>query len=70
MDNKDYNWFIEADLCEYRGEYVIISKQKVVLHGHDLKRMVAQFKEKYPAEVPKIAWIPEEATLILGCRAW
>jgi len=65
MASKDYNWYLSADLAKYRGEYVIISHQKVVYHGNDLKEMLREFRKKFPEETPTIAKIPEEETLIL-----
>ena len=70
LANRDYDWFVKTDLSEYKGEYVIIQGEKVVLHGRDLTEMLAEFRKKYPKEVPKIARVPEEETLILRYRIW
>ena len=69
-EDKDYDWFVKVDLSKYKGEYVLIREQKVVLHGHDLARMLAEFRKKYSNDVPKVARVPEEETLILGYQAW
>jgi hypothetical protein len=68
LANRDYDWFVKTDLSEYKGEYVIIQGEKVVLHGRDLTEMLAEFRKKYPKEVPKIARVPDEETLIMRCR--
>ena len=65
LSDKEYNWFVKADLSKYKGEYVIIRGKKVVLHGRKLTKLLSEFRRKYPTDVPKIARIPEEETLVL-----
>ncbi|MCK4485795.1 MAG: hypothetical protein KAU38_03430 [Desulfobacterales bacterium] len=68
MATKDYDWFVNSELTEYRGEYVIILHEKVVYHGKDLTKILKEFRRHHPNQVPKIAKIPEEETLILVCE--
>lgn len=65
MPSKDFEWFVNADLGKYRGEYVIISNGKVVLHGSDASKLLQEFRKKNPNITPKIAKVPTEETLIL-----
>lgn len=65
MPQSDLKWFAKAELNKYRGEYVIILNRQVVLHGLNLKEMLAEFRKKYPHETPQVAKIPKEDVLIL-----
>lgn len=70
MTTKDYDWFVESELSEYRGEYVIILDEEVVYHGKDLTEILKEFRRNYPNQVPKVAKIPDEETLILLAEIW
>lgn len=65
MVDADMKWFVHEPLAQYKGEYVVISDKKVVLHGHDLKDMVTEFRKKYPGKTPLVAKIPQKDVLIL-----
>ena len=65
--SKDFSWYVNADLNQYRGEYVIILEEQVVYHGHDLTKLLKKFRKEHPDQVPKVAKIPLEETLVLGC---
>lgn len=65
--SKDFQWYVNADLNQYRGEYVIIIDEQVVYHGPDLAKLLKQFRQEHPHQVPKVAKIPLEETLVLRC---
>ncbi len=67
MATRDYEWYVDSDLSQYRGKYVIILNEKVIYYGKDLTELLRRFREEYPSQIPKIAKIPEEETLILEC---
>lgn len=70
MTTRDYDWFVESELSEYRGEYIIILDEEVVYHGKDLTEILKEFRRNYPNQVPKVAKIPDEETLILLAEIW
>ncbi|PXF57940.1 MAG: hypothetical protein C4B59_14295 [Candidatus Methanogaster sp.] len=65
MASKDFEWFVQNDLKAYRGDYVLIADEKVILHNKSLTKILKEFRAKYPDKTPKIAKIPEEDALIL-----
>ncbi len=65
MISKDFEWYVKADLSRYKGEYVIIKDEKVIYHGKDMNKLLQQFRKRYPNEVPKVAKVPLEETLVL-----
>lgn len=65
--SKDFQWYVDADLNRYRGEYVVILDEQVVYHGPDLAQLLKEFRKTYPHKVPKVAKIPLEETLVLRC---
>jgi hypothetical protein len=62
---KDFEWFVNADLSEYRGEYVIIYEEKVVLHGENPVEMIGEFKSMYAGAIPTMAKVPKQEVLVL-----
>jgi hypoxanthine-guanine phosphoribosyltransferase len=70
MPDKDYNWYLKPEVEKYKGEYVIILNDDIVFHGRDLKKMVKEFRKKYPTEIPHIAKVPTDDILILRSSSW
>ncbi len=62
---SNYEYFIKADTSPYRGEWVVIAKQKIVGHGKDAEKVYKQANKKYKNEEISLAKVPEEQTLIL-----
>ncbi len=60
-----FDWFCEADLSRYRGRYVIIRGRRVISSGKSPDRLLAKFRSKHPKEIPLLAKIPDDDTLIL-----
>jgi len=55
----DYEWYLDADLDEYVGKWVVILNKKVVASGTDIKGMLEDAKRKYPNKTPFLAKVPE-----------
>ncbi len=64
MASRDYDWFLKADMKKYRGKYVIVKGQKIVLSGTNLKQLIQKFKRRYPRQRPIITKIPRDELLI------
>ena len=63
----NYEYFMDADLKRYSGDWIIIVKQKVVAHGPriKMKKMLRGIKETYPREPFLIAKVPKKGIQIL-----
>ncbi len=48
--DENYEWFVQADLREYEGEYVAIAKKQVVAHGEDPGCVYEEAKKRFPGE--------------------
>jgi len=59
------DWFSQADLSRYKGRYVIIRGRRIISSGKSPDRLLQKFRGKYPKEIPLLAKIPDEETLIL-----
>ncbi|MBA2124483.1 hypothetical protein B9J78_06105 [bacterium Unc6] len=46
--DKNFEWFLKADLTKYAGKYVAIAEKKVVLSGMDPGKVYEKAKRKYP----------------------
>jgi len=55
----DYEWYLDADLDEYVGKWVVILNKKVVASGTDIKGVLEDAKRKYPNKTPFLAKVPE-----------
>lgn len=62
--DKNYNFFMKADLKDFIGEWVAICNQKIVSHGTDVKRVFMEAKQKCPKERPFLARVPSKETMI------
>jgi len=63
--SKEFEFFLRADLSKYKGLYVAILDNKIVVSGENAKQIWEECKRKYPDKTPTIAKIPREETLIL-----
>lgn len=61
---KNYEFFMEANLDKYKGEWVAICDDKIVSHGEDVKEVFKIAKEKFPNKKPLLSKVPSEATMI------
>ena len=61
---KSYEYFIEADLDKYTGEWVAICDNKIVAHGKDIKKVFKESQEKCKGKKPLLSKVPSKATMI------
>lgn len=65
MEDVNYEWFLKADLTNYKGLYIAMAEGRVVESGEDPKLVYSKAKEKQPS-VEVVLWkVPSEETLIL-----
>ena len=55
---RTYDYYANADLSKYVGEWVAIVDNKVVAHGKNLKEIIKKTKEQKPNQTPFVAKIP------------
>ena len=48
--DKNFEWFIRADLTSYEGKYVAIAHERVVASGDDPGTIYEAAKAKYPKD--------------------
>ncbi|MBU4436833.1 MAG: hypothetical protein KKH78_01005 [Candidatus Altiarchaeota archaeon] len=66
MASREFNYFTEHSLDKYSDEWVLILKDKVVLHDKDLGKILEESDKKYPRNRDiLLAKVTDERTLIL-----
>jgi len=63
--NNEYQWFLSADLNEYRGKHIAILESEVVASGDNAKEVWERAHGDHPGKEFLMAKIPEEEILIL-----
>lgn len=48
--DKNTEWFVQADLSPYEGEYVAIARQQVVAHGKEPGQVYEEAEKRFPDE--------------------
>ena len=61
---QNYEFFIETDLENYRGEWVAICANKIVSHGKNIKLVVEEAQKKCPNKKPLLSKIPSKSAMI------
>lgn len=66
---KNYEWFLNANLSRYEGQYVAIAREQVVAFGEDPGQVYETAKQCYPSE-EILLWkvIPTGTFVFLICR--
>jgi len=65
--DKNYEYFMQADLGKHVGEWVIIAKERIVASGSgkEMKQALSKVKKEYPEETPFIAKVPQKIIQIV-----
>ena len=63
--SKNFEAYLKLDKTGLENKYVIIVSGEVVAKGEDIEDMLSTVKQKYPDEIPFVAKVPDERTLIL-----
>ncbi len=59
-----YNYFMEADVSQYVGEWIAVSEDKILAHGKNLKEVVDKANSISKGKKFLIARVPSEETMI------
>lgn len=62
--DASYNFFLETDLDNYKGEWITICDNNVISHGNNLKEIVEEAKKKCGNKKFLITRVPSEETMI------
>jgi ABC-type hemin transport system ATPase subunit len=65
IKDKNYEFYINADLSEYAGKWIAIVDGKVVASGDRADSVYDEAKRKYPDKEVMLAKVPTADTLIL-----
>ncbi|GAH26359.1 unnamed protein product [marine sediment metagenome] len=63
--SKDFDIYFKLDKKGLENKYVIIVKGKLVAKVKDIESILDKVKRKYPKEMPFVAKVPDDRTLIL-----
>ncbi len=61
---KNYEFYSNADLSMYGGEWVAIINEKVIAHGKQVKELMKKAKETNPGVTPFIVKVPAKKMLL------
>lgn len=61
---NSYNYFLEANLDRYNGEWITICDNKIISHGDNLKKVVEEAKKECGNKKFIIAKVPSKETMI------
>lgn len=61
----NYQYFLKTDTSRFRGQWIAMSKNKIVAHGKDAKHVYEQATKKYPSTSISLAKVPKEELLVL-----
>lgn len=62
--DKNYQFFMKANVDPYIGEWVAICNQKIISHGKNVKKVFEESKKKCPKESPLMVRVPNKETMI------
>ena len=63
--DKSYEFFLQLKVSPYADEWIAIVDEKVVAHGKEVKKVLAEAQHAYPRSRPLIAKIPGRQAMIL-----
>ena len=62
--DQNYRAYMKEGMENYIGEWVAICNRKIISHGHDVKKVFKEAKDKCPKSRPLITRIPNKETMI------
>ncbi len=69
IKDKNYEFYINADLSEYAGKWIAIVDGKVVASGDRADEVINEVRRKYPHKRFLISKVPEPGLLVLEVEA-
>ena len=62
--NKNYDFFMKADLSPYIGKWIAICNKEIIAYGDSAKTVFEEAKRKCPKERSLLTKVPEKETMI------
>lgn len=62
---RNFEAYLKLNKAGLENKYVVIVNGEIVAKGEDIEDMLEKVKEEYPYEIPFVAKVPDERTLIL-----
>ncbi|MEK6835294.1 MAG: DUF5678 domain-containing protein [Nanoarchaeota archaeon] len=64
MIEKNYNFYMQADLSKFVGQWIAISDNKIISHDKNLKKVYKESKELLREKKPLLVKVPDKETMI------
>jgi len=64
VKEKAYEFYLQADISKYIGEWIAVSEDKILAHGKNLKEVVEKAKLLTGGNKFIIARVPSQETMI------
>ena len=64
IQESNYQYFMQADISKYIGEWIAISENKVIANGKNLKEVTKKAKDISGERKFLLARVPSEETMI------
>mgnify|MGYP000660350989 CR=1 FL=1 len=65
IKDKNYEFYLNADLSEYAGKWIAIVDGKVVASGDRADEVMEEAEKKYPNKEITLAKVPTDDILVL-----
>lgn len=65
LASSNYEFFIKADTSPYKGEWIAIAGNKIIVHGQDAKDVYKKAVKKAGNKDVSLAKVPNEQMLVL-----
>jgi hypothetical protein len=62
---SNYDFFMQADVNSFLGEWIAVCDNKIVTHGNDVKQVYEDAKSKCLTQKFLLARVPNKETMIL-----
>lgn len=64
IQEKNYQFFMEADISNYIGEWIAILEDKIIAHGKNLREVTEKAQKVSKGRKFLLARVPSEETMI------
>ena len=64
IQEVNYQYFMDADVSNYIGEWIAVCEDRIIAHGRNLKKVVEDAKKNSNGKKFLLAKIPSEETMI------
>ncbi len=62
--DRNYQFFMKANVDDYIGEWVAICEERIISHGKDAKKVFEEARKACPKERPLLTRVPGKETMI------